>query len=77
MSGVASSWDLSTGGVPQGSMLGLALFSVFTDDLDDGIKCKLTDDTKLGGSIYLLEGRKILQRDLDRLNLDLCISNFI
>ncbi|XP_065421155.1 uncharacterized protein LOC135975029 [Chrysemys picta bellii] len=70
INGSMSSWQPVSSRVPHRLILRPVFSNIFINDLEDGVDCtlsNLTDDTKLGGVVNMLEGRDRIQRDLDKL----------
>jgi len=77
VNGSMSKWRPVMSGIPQGSVLGLALFNTFVGDMDSETECtlsKFANGTELCGAIDTLEGRDAICRDLDELERWACAN---
>ena len=57
LNGHRSGWTEVRSSVPQGSVLGLLPFTIFTDDIDEELLCELSkfaDDTKIACRVNTL-----------------------
>src|SRR5271163_2259545 len=70
VNGEVSNWKDVLSGVPQGSVLGPVLFTIFINDLDEGIRNKIlkfADDTKLVGAVGTIEEVRLMREDVKKL----------
>ena len=70
LNGHRSGWTEVRSGVPQGSVLGPLLFTIFIDDIDEEVLCeisKFADDTKIASLVNTLNDIRLMQRTLNKL----------
>ena len=70
VNGCFSQWEQVGSGVPQGSVLGPLLFTIFVNDMEQDIinsLLKFADDTKIWGKVNDLEEAKLMQDDLNKI----------
>ena len=72
INGKASPWCNVTSGVPQGSVLGPVLLTIYINDIDldiTNVISKFADDTKIGGKVKTQDDRDSIQNDIHRINM--------
>ena len=70
LNGKHSDWVYVTSGIPQGSVLGPTLFTIYINDLPDSINSLtrlFADDTKLFSTVNNIDDHNSLQNDLNSL----------
>jgi sarcosine oxidase/L-pipecolate oxidase len=68
--GQSSSWTEVTSGIPQESVLGTILFTIYINDLPDALENMIklfADDTKVFATVNNEEDKNSLQGDIDKL----------
>ncbi|PKU46714.1 rna-directed dna polymerase from mobile element jockey-like [Limosa lapponica baueri] len=63
VNGLMSKWQPVMSGIPQESVVGLALFNIFVGDRDSGFECtlsKFASNTNLCGAVNMLEGKNAI-----------------
>ena len=66
--GMGSGWEEVKSSVPQGTVLGGTLFTLYVNDIDEGVLAfirKFVDDTKMASIVETEEDAVALQRDID------------
>ena len=70
LGGKLSSWQNVTSGIPQGSVLGPILFTIFINDMPEAVESHMklfADDAKIYKAIESFEDITMIQNDLDKL----------